>query len=132
MRLESLVEHPIVQENGYRVLAFDDGRPCQLDLSALWTMLLDCSPGQGAALFHGTLAHGLCALALPVLHRLGLRAIVLSGGCVMNRVFTESLCAAFSRHGIAVHLPVRLPPNDGGLSLGQVYAHALGLFAQRD
>ena len=132
MRLESLVELPIVQENGYRVLAFEDGRPCQLDLSALWTMLLDCSPGQGAALFHGTLAHGLCALALPVLHRLGLRAIVLSGGCVMNRVFTESLCAAFSRHGIAVHLPVRLPPNDGGLSLGQVYAHALGLFAQRD
>ena len=132
MRLESLVEHPIVQENGYRVLAFEDGRPCQpRSVGAVDDVARPFArAGRGAVSWHAR-PRTLCA-GTSVLHRLGLRAIVLSGGCVMNRVFTESLCAAFSRHGIAVHLPVRLPPNDGGLSLGQVYAHALGLFAQRD
>ncbi len=124
MRLESLVDKAEPLAGGYQIVAALD-RPTQLDLSPLWRRLLDCSPKDGASFFHGTLAAGLVALAMPFLRRMGLSEIVLGGGCVMNRVLCESLRAGFSRQGIAVRFPMLLPPNDAGLSLGQVYAYAL-------
>jgi hydrogenase maturation protein HypF len=94
----------------------------------------------GAELFHGTLIEGLAALAANGADETGLSTLCLGGGCMMNRVLVEGLMAALGgrvlvRKGVdgglapsmtagqAVQLsPLlarRLPPNDGGLSLGQ-------------
>jgi len=93
-----------------------------LDLLPLLNRLADTSDaGSGAALFHSTLARALADWAGAAADRTGLRRVVLSGGCFMNRV----LSAAVERHlgdlGLAVLEASELPPNDGGLAAGQAW-----------
>lgn len=98
-----------------------------LDFSPLWRALLSCDVQQGARWFHGTMAAGLAALAEKWLERFSLSHVVLSGGCIQNKVLTEALCAEFAARKIQVLLPKRVPPNDAGLCLGQVYFFASAL-----
>ena len=51
------------------------------------------------------------------------RPIVLAGGCMQNRRFTEDLIAAFDG-AASVHLPRSVPLGDGGLALGQALVAA--------
>jgi hydrogenase maturation protein HypF len=55
-------------------------------------------------------AHGLSELS----------RVVLSGGVFQNALLTESTIPALERRGFAVYRHVKVPPNDGGLSLGQL------------
>ncbi|WP_444543145.1 Kae1-like domain-containing protein, partial [Methylogaea oryzae] len=51
-----------------------------------------------------------------------LPTVVLCGGCFQNRLLLE-LCVERLRHaGFDVYWPQRIPPNDGGLALGQLWA----------
>lgn len=75
-----------------------------------------------AARFHETLAAGTAALVRALLLQEGVRPVVLAGGCFANARLTESLLARLS--GVAVHLPRRVPPGDGGLALGQAVVAA--------
>jgi len=78
--------------------------------------------GRGAALremsarFHDGLIAGLLAVA----RRIGERQVVLAGGCFQNRRLMESAVAALRAAGFAPFWPSQVPPNDGGLCLGQV------------
>ncbi len=73
-----------------------------------------------AASFHRGLARGLAALVARAAERLGHRAVVLGGGCFQNRFLLAALAGELARRGLGWHLPRRVPPNDGGLALGQV------------
>ena len=55
----------------------------------------------------------------------GLREVVLSGGCFLNRVLASGLVQELARSGIKAHLPLQLPPNDGAISLGQAWVAGL-------
>jgi hydrogenase maturation protein HypF len=46
---------------------------------------------------------------------------------MMNRVLTEGLCASLRARGIAPLLARAVPPNDGGLSLGQAFLARRGI-----
>lgn len=118
MVLESLVTRPAVLPGGWTI---EDG---VLDLMPLLDALRGLPPAAGADLFHGTLAAALVDWALPAAER---AEIALSGGCIMNAVLTESLIDGFARHGITALVPRRVPPNDGGLSLGQAWVAARSL-----
>jgi hydrogenase maturation protein HypF len=72
--------------------------------------------GEVAARFHA----GLVAAAVAVAERVGLERVALTGGCFQNRVLTEGLAAALRARGHRPLLHRRVPPNDGGLALGQV------------
>jgi hydrogenase maturation protein HypF len=75
---------------------------------------------QVAARFHAGLADAIVAVAL----RAGEPKVALSGGCFQNRVL---LTAAIRRLRAAGFTPLwhqRVPPNDGGLALGQALAAA--------
>ena len=50
----------------------------------------------------------------------GTATVVLGGGCMMTRVLAEGLTAALAVLGLKPLMARRLPPNDGGLSYGQV------------
>jgi hydrogenase maturation protein HypF len=70
--------------------------------------------------FHNTLAEMIERVAeahagLPV---------ALSGGCFQNRLLTELTIARLGAAGIKVYWHQRVPPNDGGIALGQVVAAA--------
>ena len=48
--------------------------------------------------------------------------VVLSGGVMMNRYFASRLVGELIKREIEVYTHSLVPPNDGGISLGQVYA----------
>ena len=45
--------------------------------------------------------------------------VVLSGGCFQNSYLIERASAALEAEGFSVHTHQRVPPNDGGIALGQ-------------
>jgi hydrogenase maturation protein HypF len=50
----------------------------------------------------------------------GLGAVVLSGGVFMNALLSREASACLEREGFRVYRHCQVPPNDGGLSLGQL------------
>jgi hydrogenase maturation protein HypF len=68
-----------------------------------------------AARFHNALASWILAVA----QRSGLRQIVLSGGVFQNSYLAERAAALLEGRGCRVYTHQRVPPNDGGIALGQ-------------
>jgi hydrogenase maturation protein HypF len=50
-----------------------------------------------------------------------MRQLVLAGGCCANRQLLQQLLPLLRDAGLQVYTAHALPPNDGGLSLGQAW-----------
>ena len=72
------------------------------------------------ARFHVGLAEG----AVRVAQAAGLPRIVLTGGCFQNRLLQSLMRQLLERAGFTVYSHALVPPNDGGLSLGQAVVAA--------
>ncbi len=81
------------------------------------------SSGMMAARFHGALVDAIVKVAQHV----GEPRVALSGGCFQNRWLTERAVNALRRAGFEVLLHRQVPPNDGGISLGQIAVAAARL-----
>lgn len=73
-----------------------------------------------AAKFHNTLAQAIVAVA----RRVGETQVALSGGCFQNRYLTERAVLRLREAGFRPYWHQRVPPNDGGIALGQLAALA--------
>jgi hydrogenase maturation protein HypF len=71
-----------------------------------------------ATRFHNMLVE----MAVEVAQRIGESTIVLSGGCFQNRYLTERMVARLRAVGHRPYWHQRVPPNDGGIALGQIVA----------
>lgn len=69
-----------------------------------------------AAKFHNALVNWILEIAA----KSKLKQIVLSGGVFQNRYLTERAAAMLETKGFVVHTHRQVPPNDGGIALGQV------------
>ncbi len=99
-----------------------DGR---LDLLPVLSRLADePDAARGAALFHATLAQGLAEWTQQAARALGLMTVALGGGCFLNHVVTRKLTQLLVESHLTVLSAQRMPPNDGGLSLGQAWIAA--------
>ncbi|MCS6976366.1 MAG: carbamoyltransferase HypF [Gemmatales bacterium] len=78
-------------------------------------------PDLAAARFHATLAEMIAAMA----KRTNQQTVALGGGCFQNRLLVEVIAARLRNDGRRVLWPCEVPPNDGGLSLGQILAAVL-------
>jgi hydrogenase maturation protein HypF len=78
-----------------------------------------------AARFHRGLADVIAAVAQAV----GEPRVALSGGCFQNRLLTELVVARLDEEGFRPVWHQRVPPNDGGVALGQAAAVSWGLAA---
>ena len=76
---------------------------------------------RGAARFHATLAWGLAELAARAARPLALDAVACSGGCFLNAVLSRALRRELRSRGLQMLEAREVPPNDGGLSLGQAW-----------
>ncbi|MGI9417656.1 MAG: carbamoyltransferase HypF [Geminicoccaceae bacterium] len=76
----------------------------------------DRDVGAMAADFH----NGIIEIMVNVAKKIGQPNIGLSGGCFQNRYLTEHAKAGLEAAGFTVHLHQNVPPNDGGLALGQI------------
>lgn len=73
--------------------------------------------------FHAALAQAMAEIARAI----GIRTVVLSGGCFQNGLLTELAVDRLRKEGFEVFWHQRVPPNDGGIALGQVVAAAMNL-----
>ncbi len=78
-------------------------------------------PREVAAAFHRGLASAVVGVASELRDRLGLGTVVLSGGVFQNALLTQWATRGLSEAGFRVLRAGLLPPNDGGLSLGQAW-----------
>jgi len=74
--------------------------------------------------FHRGLAEGALAVCRTLRQREGLDRVVLSGGVFQNRLLTETLSALLAADRFEVLRHSLVPPNDGGLALGQAVVAA--------
>jgi hydrogenase maturation protein HypF len=120
MQLEGLAEQigdvkPLV--DGY--VLHDDGR---LDLFPLLAHLADeKNVILGAALFHSTLSHALADWVQRAAQNNNVFQVALAGGCFLNHVLSRQLTFLLEKRNIHVLTACQVPPNDGGLSLGQAW-----------
>jgi hydrogenase maturation protein HypF len=68
--------------------------------------------------FHNTLA----SIILAIAQQSGEKSIVLTGGCFQNKILLESAVEKLRSAGFQAYWHQRIPPNDGGIALGQIAA----------
>ena len=71
-----------------------------------------------SAKFHNTLAD----MILAAVKHFDRNKILLSGGCFQNAVLLTKTIKLLEDHGFKVYTHQRIPPNDGGISVGQIAA----------
>ncbi len=91
-----------------------------IDWQPMVEEMLGESPGVAAAKFHNTLAEIVAAAA----RFCGEEKVVLTGGCFQNRYLTERCILRLRDSGFRPYWHQRVPPNDGGIALGQVLSAA--------
>ncbi len=109
-----------VEPAGSYPFALHAGLPLVVDWQpALEAALADIEagapPGAISAALHRGLADAIAAVAV----RVGERRVALTGGCFQNARLTAAALRALERAGLEPLRHERVPPNDGGLALGQ-------------
>jgi hydrogenase maturation protein HypF len=70
--------------------------------------------------FHNTMAAIIADVCGRIREQTGIESVVLSGGVFMNAILATEAESSLRESGFAAYRHRRVPPNDGGLSLGQV------------
>ena len=111
----------------------EEGRyPFEIESGALWQVdfrpaieriaqeaSAGVSRGEIAARFHNTLAAAVVETCRRIRGEAGHARVCLSGGTFQNVRLTESCAAGLRAAGFEVFLHSLVPPNDGGIALGQ-------------
>lgn len=111
-------------ESGRRWIV--DWEPCIRNLAS--DVVADRSVSEIVAKFHS----GLVEAAVAVACRVGESRVVLSGGCFQNRHLAEQMVKRLREEGFRVYWHQRIPPNDGGIAVGQLAALAFGIRSIED
>ncbi len=92
------------------------------DLLPLLAALADeRDAGLAAAQFHATLATLLVEWMIETARREKIHTVALGGGCLLNRILAARLREGLQAAGLTALEARELPPNDGGLALGQAW-----------
>jgi hydrogenase maturation protein HypF len=78
--------------------------------------------------FHNTLVE----VIIEVAQRVGEKRVVLTGGCFQNKILLESAVRRLEQEGFRPYWHQRVPPNDGGIALGQIFAASRLLNASQE
>jgi hydrogenase maturation protein HypF len=118
-----------VGPGGEYAFAIVDGDPLRVDpapvLRALVADLRAGVPvGVAGARFHAAVVGLVVELARRVRSERGLSTVALSGGVFCNALLLGGAAAALRAVGFTVLRHRRVPPNDGGLALGQLVVSA--------
>ncbi len=122
VRLESLTV-PGIRER-YAFVFERENSPAQLSFApTLAEIIADLDKGVDPAIiatrFHNTVSTAIVAVCEYLRQQRGIETVVLSGGVFQNAFLLDRVCAGLRKKGFAVFRHCRVPPNDGGLALGQ-------------
>jgi hydrogenase maturation protein HypF len=121
MMVEFAVQEGV--EDGYPIslLAAGEGRPLVFDWEPLVRAILrDQEQGVEAGVICARLHNTLADLIVEVARQVGLERVALTGGCFQNRYLTERSFHRLQEAGFRPFTHQRVPPNDGGIALGQI------------
>ena len=90
-------------------------------------LVADVRAGAAAGVISARFHNALAEAAIAVARSSGLERVALSGGCFQNRYLLERTVTRLRAEGFRPAWHQRIPPNDGGIALGQVAAVAWGL-----
>ena len=113
-------------DEGYPFVLRDDLSPMVCDWEPMVRAILadpGCPIGRVARRFHNTLAQ----MTVEIAQRVGEEKVVLTGGCFQNRYLTETFVRRLQNAGFQAYWHQRVPPNDGGIALGQIIGAAAAL-----
>ena len=104
--------------------AIEEGSPARIDLRPMIVAIVEDlrtkrAVGEIAAVFHNTLAQVIVEVVLRIRKTEGLARVCLSGGTFQNHLLLERAVRGLRESGLEVFLHAAVPPNDGGISLGQ-------------
>lgn len=98
-------------------------------LPVVAALIEDVQQGEPAGLISARFHNALVEMAVAVARQMEQDRVVLSGGCFQNRYLTERIVRRLREEGFQPFWHQRVPPNDGGIALGQIFAarHNLNL-----
>jgi hydrogenase maturation protein HypF len=107
----------------YKIVSNED-TPLQLDFSPMFPEILtDIEAGIRTAViadrFHQSVASAATEVCLHISEATGLDRVILSGGVFQNRLLSEMIYTPLTHKGLHVFTHRLVPPNDGGIALGQ-------------
>lgn len=96
----------------------------EIKLGKLWEAILadwmnGVQPAIISAKFHNWVAHASLQAGQIIRNETGINTVVCSGGVWQNRILVQKTKDLFEQHGFKLLFHQQVPPNDGGLSLGQ-------------
>ncbi|HYY14279.1 MAG TPA: carbamoyltransferase HypF [Chthoniobacterales bacterium] len=104
-------------------LSLNDRSPIVLDWEPMIRELLnDLTNAVTPGLISAKLHNGLVEAIVAVAKRIGEEKLILTGGCFQNRYLTERTVERLREERFRPYWHQRIPPNDGGISLGQTIA----------
>src|SRR5256886_1621571 len=109
-----------------------DQMPTTLDVAPMFRAIVsDIQQGVPASeiadRFHHSIAELLATVCFGTREQTGLNIIALSGGVFQNRLLLEQLVKRLEGMSFQIYVNRRVPPNDGGISLGQIVVAAAQL-----
>lgn len=130
---ERAARDPVGQDRRYTVAMLDPVESAvqphkephvQLDPAPMFTELVDdlrrgIEPAVVAARFHRWVAEMITTTTRNLRHH-GYDTVALTGGVFQNRLLTEMAHGSLTAEGFTVLTHHQVPPNDGGISLGQL------------
>lgn len=122
MELESLCASGIKER--YKFCIYKEGKEFIIDPKEIFVDIIeDLKKGIDkkimAAKFHNTVAEFTLNLCGKIRENNGINKIALSGGVFQNKYLTEKVVSLLEDKGFIVYIQRKVPPNDGGISLGQ-------------
>lgn len=84
-------------------------------------ILEELKQGVSGALVSGKLHNTVVKMLMDVARRVDTKRVVLTGGCFQNRYLLERSVRILQSEGFRPYWHQRLPPNDGGIALGQAF-----------
>jgi hydrogenase maturation protein HypF len=122
MDLEFAVEGSQTDE-AYPFTVTTSGEIATLDWGPLiMGVLQDLEAGVGAGSIAAKFHNALAEMIISIARQAGEERVVLSGGCFQNRYLTEQTVRRLRQEGFRAYWHQRVPPNDGGIALGQISA----------
>ncbi|HEY3741553.1 MAG TPA: carbamoyltransferase HypF, partial [Bryobacteraceae bacterium] len=126
MEMEALARRSIdaAEPYGFQI---DEQEPFTCNPAPLWKNLIEgirqrIATPILAARFHQTIAHLIAECCLKARARTGLNTVGLTGGVFQNVLLLDLAQTALNKEGFRVLTHRIVPPNDGGLALGQAAA----------
>ncbi|NTV29527.1 MAG: carbamoyltransferase HypF [Candidatus Omnitrophica bacterium] len=115
---------PVTTEEAYSFQVLDKGDDVPVIIRApLWAeVLADRQRGVPTGIMSARFHNMLVDIIIWAVRRSGLDRVALSGGCFQNRYLTERAVTRLRAAGFMAYWHQRVPPNDGGLALGQILA----------